>query len=79
MSGRFSQWNGSDNITLILKPYNRSGVKELVGNEYEIKTSLIYPVLQIDEDIIKKSIYDAFIEKLQIFEPEKESKYLRKM
>ena len=76
LSGRFSQWNGSDNITLILKPYNRSGVKELVGNEYEIKTSLIYPVLQIDEDIIKKSIYDAFVEKLEFLEPERESKYL---
>jgi hypothetical protein len=76
LAKRFSQWNGNDNVTLIFKPYNRSGVEELVGNEYEIKTSLTYPSLQIDEDIIKKSIIDAFLQNFHIDEPEKESKYL---
>jgi len=76
LATRFSQWNGNDNVTLIFKPYNRSGVEELVGNEYEIKTSLTYPVLQIDEDIIKKSIFEAFIQNFNIDEPEKESKHL---
>jgi hypothetical protein len=73
---RYSQWNGSDNVTLIFKPYNRSGVEELIGNEYEIKTSLIYPALQIDETIIKKSIFDVFVSNMGFSEPEKESKYL---
>jgi len=76
LAKRYSQWNGNDNITLIFKPYNRSGVEELVGNEYEIKTSLTYPVLQIDEDIIKTSIFEAFLKNFHIDEPEKESKHL---
>ncbi len=76
LATRYSQWNGNDNVTLIFKPYNRSGVEELVGNEYEIKTLLIYPVLQIDEDIIKKSIFEAFLQNFHINEPEKESKHL---
>ena len=76
LATRYSQWNGNDNVTLIFKPYNRSGIEELIGNEYEIKTSLTYPILQIDEDIIKKSIFDAFIQNFHIDEPEKESKYL---
>jgi len=76
LAKRYSQWNGNDNITLIFKPYNRSGVEELVGNEYEIKTTLTYPVLQIDEDIIKTSIFEAFLKNFRIDEPEKESKHL---
>ena len=76
LATRYSQWNGNDNVTLIFKPYNRSGVEELIGNEYEIKTSLTYPLLQIDEDIIKKSIFDTFLQNFHIDEPEKESKHL---
>jgi len=76
LKDKFSGWNGSDNITLILKPTNTFGEAELVGNDYEIKTSILYPLINLDEDIIKKAIYDAFIEKLQFLEPEKESKYL---
>ena len=72
----YPNWNGSDTVTLILKPYNKSGDVELEGNEYEIITNIVYPAIQLDEDIIKKSIYDAFIEKLKFTEPEKESKYL---
>jgi len=73
---KYPNWVGSDSVTLILKPYNSSGEIALEGNEYEIKTSLLYPLINLDEDIIKKSIYDAFIEKLNFLEPEKESKYL---
>ena len=73
---KFPGWNGSDNITLTLRPINTSGTVELVGNDYEVKTNILYPLIQLDEDSIKKSIYDAFIEKLEFLEPEKESKYL---
>jgi hypothetical protein len=76
LAEKYPKWNGNDNVTLILKPYNKSGEIELVGNEYEIKTDILYPAIKLDEDIIKKSIYDAFIEKLKFLEPEKESKYL---
>jgi hypothetical protein len=76
LATKFNGWNGSDNVTLILKPINNLGENELIGNEYEIKTNILYPLIQLDEDIIKKSIYDAFIEKIQFLEPERESKYL---
>ena len=73
---KYPNWVGSDNVTLILKPYNNGGETALDGNEYEIKTSLLYPLLQLDETIIKKSIFDSFKEKLSFSEPEKESKHL---
>lgn len=72
----YPNWAGSDNISIILKPYNRGGAEELVGNDYEVVTKLILPSIQIDEDIFGKAIFDAFTEKLSIIEPEKESKYL---
>jgi hypothetical protein len=76
LKDKFAGWNGSDNVTLYLKPSNTSGENALIGNEYEIKTSILYPLLNLDESIIKKSVYDAFIEKLGFLEPAKESKYL---
>jgi hypothetical protein len=76
LTNKFTTWSGSDNVTLILKPYNRSGVVELVGNEYEIKTSLLLSSIKLDEDILKKTLFDAFVENLKFTEPEKESKYL---
>ena len=76
LAAKFNGWNGSDNVTLILKPINNLGENELIGNEYEIKTNILYPLISLDEDIIKKSIYDAFIEKIQFLQPERESKYL---
>ncbi|CAB4142721.1 hypothetical protein UFOVP449_72 [uncultured Caudovirales phage] len=76
LATKFPQWNGSSNLTLIFKPYNRNGETELIGNEYEISTNIVYPTIKLDEDIIRKSIYDAFIGVLKFDEPEKESKYL---
>jgi hypothetical protein len=76
LTNKFSKWAGSDNVTLILKPYNRAGAVELVGNEYEIKTSLLLSSIRLDEDILKKTLFDAFVENVKFTEPEKESKYL---
>jgi hypothetical protein len=76
LSDKYKNWNGSDNVTLKLTPYNRAGSKELIGNAYEIVTKINYPIIQLDEDIIKKSIFDAFIQYIGFSEPEKESKYL---
>jgi hypothetical protein len=73
---KFKSWSGSDNVTLIFKPYNRSGAVELVGNEYEIKSSLLLPTINLNEDIIKKSLFDAFVATIKFTEPEKESKFL---
>jgi hypothetical protein len=76
LTTKFPTWAGSDNVTVILKPYNRSGAVELVGNEYEIKTSLLLSSIRLDEDILKKTLFDAFVENLKFTEPEQESKYL---
>ena len=73
---KFSNWKESDNVVLIFKPFNRGGAEELIGNEYEIKTQLILPSIQIDENLFGTAIFDSFISQLEIIEPEKESKYL---
>jgi hypothetical protein len=73
---KFPNWKGSDTVTLKLIPYNRGGAEILTGNEYEIVTNLILPKLEINEEIFGKAMFDAFIQKLQIIEPEKESKHL---
>ena len=69
-------WAPSIGVILKLKPTNNSGEQSLEGNDYEIKTELLLPNIFLNEDLIKKSIFDAFINKLSILEPEKESKYL---
>ena len=76
LSDKFSQWNGNDTVTLIFKPFNRGGEEELVGNEYTVVTNISYPRIRLDEDIIRKSVYDAFIGHLKFIEPERDSKYL---
>jgi len=76
LATKFPNWNGSDNVTLIFKPYNRLGSQELVGNEYEIKTTLSIPSISLDENILKKTLFDAFIENIKFNELERESKYL---
>ena len=76
LTTKFPKWNGSDNVTLTFKPYNRLGAQELIGNEYEIKTSLSIPSITLDENILKKTLFDAFVGNIKFTEPEKESKYL---
>jgi hypothetical protein len=76
LANKFPNWNGSDNVTLTFKPYNRLGSQELVGNEYEIKTLLSIPSISLDENILKKTLFDAFIDNIKFNELEKESKYL---
>ncbi len=73
---RFINWVGSNNVTLIFKPFNRGGAEELVGNEYEVRTELAIPSIQLDENIFSSAIFESFREKLSVIEPEKESKYL---
>ncbi len=72
----YPNWIGSDTVTLILKPYNRGGAEELIGNEYEVVTKLTLPTLQLDEDILSTALFQAFAEKISVVEPEPDSKYL---
>ena len=73
---QYPNWVGSDNITLILQPYNRGGSENLIGNEYEVVTKLIIPTLELNEELISKALFDSFTESLQVIEPELDSKYL---
>jgi hypothetical protein len=73
---KYSKWVGSDNITIILKPYNRSGAENLIGNEYEVVTKLVMPTLELNEEIISKALFDSFAQSLQVIEPELDSKHL---
>jgi len=76
LSTKFPKWNGNTQLILGFTPYNRGGENELKGNLYEVLTNIAYPTLHLDEDIIKKSIFDAFVQNLSINEPSKDSKYL---
>jgi hypothetical protein len=72
----YPNWVGSDSVSLVLKPYNRSGAEELIGNDYQVLTKLSIPSISLNEDIITNALFNAFSEKLKIDEPSKESKYL---
>jgi hypothetical protein len=63
-------------LTFIFVPYNRTGAKELIGNEYELTTLVTYPKLNLDESQIKKAIFDTISENLKFNELALESKYL---
>ncbi len=69
-------WSPNGGITLVFKPFNRSGSEELIGNEYEITTTLGLPAFAFDENIFSTAIFESFVERLNVIEPEKESKYL---
>lgn len=73
---KFTNWAGSDNVTLIFKPFNRGGAEELIGNNYEIVTKLSIPSVVLDENIFASAIFDALSSKLKIVSPEPDSKYL---
>lgn len=73
---RFANWSGSDNVTLIFRPFNKAGTTALTGNEYEAKTLLGIPKIVLDENIFATSIFNSFLEKIAPIQPEKESKNL---
>ena len=57
-------------------PYNRGGEKELIGNSYEVTTTVIYPDIILDESQIKNAIFETISENLKFNELGPESKYL---
>ena len=67
---------GDGNLILILRPYNRGGAEDLIGNEYEVLTKIQIPVIQLDETIIEAALMQVFTEKVALIEPDRESKYL---
>lgn len=63
-------------LVFVFVPYNRGGVKELIGNEYEVSTLVTYPKLNLDESQIKSAIFDIISDNLKFTELGPESKYL---
>ncbi len=57
-------------------PYNRGGDKELVGNNYEVITTIVYPDVVLDESQIRTAIFEIISENLKFNELSEESKYL---
>jgi len=73
----YPDWNAGDNkLYLVLRPYNRGGAENLIGNEYEIITDIRLPKVQLNETIIESALMQAFTQNLSIITPEKDSKYL---
>jgi len=57
-------------------PYNRGGEKELVGNNYEVTISVIYPDIIFDEAQIKNALFQIISENIKINDLGPDSKYL---
>ena len=71
------EWNSGDgNLKIVLKPYNRGGAENLIGNEYEIVAKLNFPTIQLDETTIESALMQAFLSKTEDLEPERDNKYL---
>jgi hypothetical protein len=72
---KFLKGNKTD-LTFIFVPYNRAGVKELIGNEYELTTLVTYPTIDLDESQIKNAIFQIISENLSFNQLAADSKYL---
>ncbi len=57
-------------------PYNRGGEKELIGNSYEVTTTVVYPDVVLDESQIRNAIFEVISENLKFNDLSEESKYL---
>ena len=74
LKNTFENWSGD--ITFIFTAINNGGDVSLESNTYTYTTKVTYPTIVLDENIINKSIYDAFANQINIYDLEKESKYL---
>ncbi len=71
---KFLNWQG--NISFIFTAFNNTGDIVLNSNTYTYTTSVIYPTIQMDEDLITTSLFNAFNNQINITELDKDSKYL---
>lgn len=70
----YPKWKGD--VTLIFTAINDGGEVKLESNNYSYTTKVIYPTIQLDEDLIKTSLMDAFKAQIKLPDLDKESKYL---
>jgi len=71
---KFQNWQG--NISFIFTAINNGGDVTLNSNTYTYTTSVIYPTIQMNEDLINTSLFNAFKNQINIPNLDKDSKYL---
>jgi hypothetical protein len=71
---KFVNWEG--NISFIFTSINNAGDVTLSSNTYSYTTNVIYPTIQMDEDLINTSLFNAFKNQIKIPDLDKDSKYL---
>ena len=74
LKDNYRNWGG--NITFILTAINNGGEVSLQSNEYTYTTNILYPTIQLDEDLIYTSLLAAFKSQINIPDLDKDSKYL---
>ena len=74
LKDNYRNWGG--NITFILTAINNGGEVSLQSNAYTYTTNILYPTIQLDEDLIYTSLLAAFKSQINISDLDKDSKYL---
>ena len=74
LKDNYTNWSG--NVTFIFTAINNGGEVSLQSNTYTYTTTVIYPTIQLDEDLIYTSLLAAFKSQINIPDLDKDSKYL---
>jgi hypothetical protein len=71
---KFVNWEG--NVSFIFTAINNGGDVVLSSNTYSYTTTIIYPTIQMDENLINTSLFNAFKKQVNIPDLDRDSKYL---
>lgn len=74
LKDNYANWSG--NVTFIFTAINNGGEVSLESNTYSYTTTILYPTIQMDEDLIFTSLLAAFKSQINIPDLDKDSKYL---
>ena len=71
---QFANWEG--NVSFIFTAINNGGDVALTSNTYSYTTTIIYPTIKMDENLINTSLFNAFKKQVNIPDLDRDSKYL---
>jgi hypothetical protein len=74
LKDNYKNWDGD--ITFIFTAINAGGDVVLESNTNTYRTQILYPTIKLDEDLINTSLFNAFINQINIPDLDKDSKYL---
>jgi len=74
LKDKFKNWDGD--ITFIFTAINNGGEVTLESNSYTYTTKIIYPTINLNEDLIYTSLFNALKSQINIPDLDKDSKYL---